>query len=300
MTADVCAGMGKNIIHGTDDVTARREWRENTIKSFLKAAESGASFIEFDVQVTKDGVPIVFHDESITYSTPDYCRSARVRDLTFEEFCAIGQHQDQESPDHPSKRTALFRNDGTGTKEWKCEDEDRLPSLQDVFHHMPDYVDFNIEVKTFTDTSQKSTSAEEIEFVITAILNVVNLFTETRSVVFSSFDPDVVQKLKCMQPHATMFLSEGDADDHIDPRRTSFAAAVQWAHINGLDGIVLHSNVLRQQQDVVREASALGLTVMTYGTDNDDHDWVVTQFCLGVYGAIVDDVAGIARKLFGS
>ena len=293
--------MGKNIIQGPDDVTARRGWRENTIKSFLKAAESGACFIEFDVQVTKDGVPVVFHDESITYSTPEYCRSARVRDLTFEEFCAIGQYQGQESSDRPSTgRTALFRNDGTGTKEWKCEDEDRLPSLADVFHHMPDHVDFNIEIKTFTDTSQESTSAEEIEFVIAAILNVVNLFTKQRAVVFSSFDPDVVQRLKSMQSHATMFLSEGDADSHIDPRRTSFAAAVQWAHSTGLDGIVLHSNALRQQQDVVREASALGLTVMTYGTDNDDHDWVVTQFCLGVYGAIVDDVAGIARKLFGS
>ncbi|VDP41762.1 unnamed protein product, partial [Soboliphyme baturini] len=36
--------------------------RENTIASFDAAASCGADFVEFDVQLTKDLVPIVYHD----------------------------------------------------------------------------------------------------------------------------------------------------------------------------------------------------------------------------------------------
>ncbi len=37
--------------------------RENTLRSFHGAANAGAAFVEFDVQVTMDGVPVVWHDD---------------------------------------------------------------------------------------------------------------------------------------------------------------------------------------------------------------------------------------------
>jgi glycerophosphocholine phosphodiesterase GPCPD1 len=36
--------------------------RENTLHSLNHAAKNGADFVEFDVQLTKDRVPIIFHD----------------------------------------------------------------------------------------------------------------------------------------------------------------------------------------------------------------------------------------------
>ena len=39
---------------------------ENTLKSFQKAYECGAKTIEFDVRLTKDGVPIISHDENLS------------------------------------------------------------------------------------------------------------------------------------------------------------------------------------------------------------------------------------------
>lgn len=36
--------------------------RENTLHSLNHAAKNGADFVEFDVQLTKDLVPIIFHD----------------------------------------------------------------------------------------------------------------------------------------------------------------------------------------------------------------------------------------------
>lgn len=35
---------------------------ENTIQSFISAVASGASCVEFDVQLTKDLIPVIFHD----------------------------------------------------------------------------------------------------------------------------------------------------------------------------------------------------------------------------------------------
>lgn len=42
---------------------------ENTIAGFKKAASLGVQWVEFDVRLTRDGVPIVFHDESLERTT---------------------------------------------------------------------------------------------------------------------------------------------------------------------------------------------------------------------------------------
>ncbi|MCC6475514.1 glycerophosphodiester phosphodiesterase [bacterium] len=39
--------------------------RENTVESFLLALEEGADGVELDVQPTRDGVPVVFHDDEL-------------------------------------------------------------------------------------------------------------------------------------------------------------------------------------------------------------------------------------------
>ncbi|MEZ5306127.1 MAG: glycerophosphodiester phosphodiesterase family protein [Pyrinomonadaceae bacterium] len=38
---------------------------ENTIAAFERAMEDGAEGIEFDVRITRDGIPVVFHDSSL-------------------------------------------------------------------------------------------------------------------------------------------------------------------------------------------------------------------------------------------
>lgn len=55
---------------------------ENTIESFLSAAKLGATFVEFDVQVTRDLHPVAFHDFSLSESGTDVA----VHDVTLDQF----------------------------------------------------------------------------------------------------------------------------------------------------------------------------------------------------------------------
>jgi glycerophosphoryl diester phosphodiesterase len=56
---------------------------ENTMASFVRALELGASGIETDVQMTKDGRLVLIHDESLERTTGT---KAWVKDLTWEEM----------------------------------------------------------------------------------------------------------------------------------------------------------------------------------------------------------------------
>lgn len=42
---------------------------ENTLAGFLRAAQLGARWVELDVQLTADGVPVVFHDDGLERTT---------------------------------------------------------------------------------------------------------------------------------------------------------------------------------------------------------------------------------------
>jgi glycerophosphoryl diester phosphodiesterase len=68
---------------------------ENTIAAFEAAIAAGADGIEFDVRLTRDGVPVVIHDETV-YRTGGVRR--RVADLTLNELKRIDVGGNQRVP----------------------------------------------------------------------------------------------------------------------------------------------------------------------------------------------------------
>ena len=55
---------------------------ENTLEAFALAITQGADGIELDVQLTKDGIPVVIHDETIDRVTE---KKGWVKDYTLTE-----------------------------------------------------------------------------------------------------------------------------------------------------------------------------------------------------------------------
>jgi glycerophosphoryl diester phosphodiesterase len=56
---------------------------ENTIESIHTAADVGAQWVELDVKLTKDDIPIIFHDDILDRTTNG---SGPVAELTYEEI----------------------------------------------------------------------------------------------------------------------------------------------------------------------------------------------------------------------
>jgi glycerophosphodiester phosphodiesterase len=76
-------GLGKN-------VTSNKSLQlgENTLQSFIAAANLGANYVEFDVQLTKDLVPVIYHDFLVSETGID----APVHTLTLEQFLHVNDN----------------------------------------------------------------------------------------------------------------------------------------------------------------------------------------------------------------
>lgn len=65
---------------------------ENTRLGLHEAIAAGAAWVEFDVQLSADGLPVVFHDETLERTT---ARSGSLLELPAREILAISAHEPQ-------------------------------------------------------------------------------------------------------------------------------------------------------------------------------------------------------------
>ena len=72
---------------------------ENTFAAFRRAVADGAEGLEFDVQLTRDGQVVVFHDETLDRTA---LRSGNIRELSAAELASIdiGSWFNTAVPDH--------------------------------------------------------------------------------------------------------------------------------------------------------------------------------------------------------
>jgi len=68
---------------------------ENTLAAFQNAISLGVDWLEFDVQMTKDGALVVIHDETVDRTTDG---TGAVRNLTLEEIRSFDAGQSEKVP----------------------------------------------------------------------------------------------------------------------------------------------------------------------------------------------------------
>lgn len=105
---------------------------ENTLAAFEAAAtEHGCRFMELDVHVTADGVPVVIHDGSVDRTTEG---SGFVRDLTLADLLALdAAHHFAPAPDMLAPPLPFAE---------RCP----IPTLEDVLRRLP-HCWFSIDLK---------------------------------------------------------------------------------------------------------------------------------------------------------
>ena len=287
--------------------------RENTVESFAAAYAQGATWVEMDVQVSFDGVPIIWHDDDLLTQNASGVGvdTLAVSELTAEQFVALGPPRGFAAAGAlraaSGRSCGLFRRFGgeaaaLGTESpWDCPTEGALPTLETALRESPPQLGFNLELKL---VESKPLQPAEMTAYLTAILETVDRCAGGRRICFSSFDPDAacgMRRLQARYPVMLLTDAAGDAGSpwpvHSDPRRNGVRAAISVAVAGGLAGVVPEAAALLADPHLVHEIRATGLLCVTWGSVNTQRDAVRAQAAAGVCGIITDAVPLVATLL---
>lgn len=143
---------------------------ENTLAAFAAAVECGADGLELDIHLSRDGVPVVIHDETLERTSDGH---GLVRDKSWPQL----QRLDAGS--------------------WYAEEfaGETIPALENILQIFGGLVRLNLEIKEF-DAGL-------------AVLDLLKRFPDADCVV-SSFDYRLLERLRCADrrlPIALLFAS---------------------------------------------------------------------------------------------
>ena len=214
------------------------------------------------------------------------------------------------------------------------------PRLRELLSSTPPTMGLNIEIKLFNDGEDAAEGEADLrrrlvravhEDISEHLRSTAATGEGRRQMFFSSFSPDACVEMHALLRRAPAAAAEAAAEgsscpvyfltdlkaSHTDSRRTSFAAAVEFARGQGLDGVVCESSRLLQQidassdddSDACSEASSVssamssakteyGLEIATYGIANNDDELVRQQIEHGVTSIITDFPMELSSVLF--
>ncbi|KAK6032725.1 glycerophosphodiester phosphodiesterase family protein [Ostertagia ostertagi] len=251
--------------------------RENTIHSLSEAAKNGADYVEFDVQLTKDMQPVIYHDfhvlvevagrrRDLFQAKPRHHQLA-IKDLNLDQLHLL---QLEHPAEHISKTWRV-----TPTEEEMNEElHNPFPHLKQVLETVNPDVGFNIEVKypmKMKDGTHECPAYMERNDFVDVILRNVLEHAGRRRVIFSSFDPDVCSLITLKQHvYPVMFLVVGLTTRYTpfqDIRSDCSKIAVNYAAGNGLLGVNFHSEELLQDPSPLERAEKFRLVTFVWGDD---------------------------------
>ena len=140
---------------------------ENTMPAFEAAIESGADYIELDVQLTKDGELVVFHDDNIKRTTNG---NGILTNMTYDEL-------------QKYSAGSWFKDDGSF-------DDVKIPKLSEVLELVGHDILLNIEIKSHGNV--KATAEKVVELV--------EEYDIGSSCYITSFSYQALKKVKELQP----------------------------------------------------------------------------------------------------
>ncbi|CAA7041606.1 unnamed protein product [Microthlaspi erraticum] len=281
-------GFGMNMLQSPDE--KMKSIRENSILSFNVAADFPIDFIEFDVQVTRDGCPVIFHDIFMFTQEQGVITERRVTEMTLHELLSYGPQKDG------TNVKPMFRKLKDGRIfEWKVVKDDPLCTLEDAFVNVKRSLGFNIELK-FDD--HLVYGEEELRQILENILKVVDEHGKNRPIIVSSFHPDVARLIRDMQrSHPVFFLTNGGSEIYKDVRRNSLEEAIKLCKECGLQGIVSEVKAILRTPNAITRVKDSNLSLISYGQLNNVVEVVYLQYLMGVEGVIVDMVMEITEAI---
>jgi len=216
---------------------------ENTVAAFENAVKMGVDYIELDVHLTKDGYPVVIHDDSLERTTDG---TGKVKDKTLDELKELDAG-------------SWFSDEFKGEK---------LPTLEEAMDFVKGRAGLFIEIKSGNDL------CDGIEEKIVELIREKDM---VREVIVISFNYDRIKNINELDPEiATGFLYGGNVPDvcemalnaGVDYISPSWQAVtediIKEAHSNNI-GVSLWTI---NEPDIMKKFIDLGVDAIT--TDKPD------------------------------
>lgn len=269
------------------------EVRENTIASLKNAVSAGADLVEFDVQLTKDLVPVLYHDFHVCIAMKRKKQLADhdmlelpVKDLTLEQLQLLKVYHLAEGK---VKKERFFDEE--------LEDHQPFPTLRQALESLNPHVGFNVEIKwtmQLKDGTYELNHPFDLNMYLDTVLKVVLQYSGTRKIIFSCFHPDICTMLRLKQnKFPVMFLTQGVTKkypEYRDPRTQSIPMAVHFARSAEILGINVHTEDILRDPSQVKMVMDAGIIMFCWGDDNNSPATIKHLKQLGIHGIIYDKI----------
>jgi glycerophosphoryl diester phosphodiesterase len=232
---------------------------ENTLAAFRLAIELGADGVEFDVQLSKDGVPVVIHDYDLNRTS--VC-DERVSDLTSKQLCKIDV-----GSWFNSKNPSLAKPDFS---------YETVPTLSDVLKLLeassgPIYIELKCD-------------ETNIKPLVAAVCEVIGDSPMLPRMIVKSFRLSAIPEVRYRLPNIqTAALFEPSILTILRSRKFIVGIAREF----GAHQISLHYSLITPRICGLAEAAKMPITIWTV----DDAKWLTRSSKLGIGALITNDPA---------
>ncbi len=235
---------------------ASRYAPENTISAFDLALEQGTRFIELDVQLSSDGVPVIHHDDSLA-------RTVRVDGRPVNQRVSEVSSTDLAQWDAGSWFNTQYLDEAR--PEYESE---HVPTLEEVFGRYGTQFGYFIEMKG---------SSDDAAALVMNCVGLIDMYRLPGQVWLLSFDVDLLRRASSIDPRLSLIQSfdESLRSDHI----VDLLESLRYAGGIAIPSVSAHGTL-------VRAAHELGLGVYTY-TVNDERT-MAGLMRIGVDGIFTD------------
>ncbi|MBP7694359.1 MAG: glycerophosphodiester phosphodiesterase [Anaerolineales bacterium] len=232
-------------------------WPSNTLLAFENSAQLGADVLDTDMHLTRDGVLVLMHDQTVDRTTDG---TGAIRDLTLAEIKALDAGYDFSTD---NGQTFPFRGQGL-----------TVPTLEELFQAFPDKR-FGIEIK------QADPAAAAQEFC-----RVIRQYQMTGSVLVSSFRQANMDAFRAACPEVATSATEDEVRVFYVLFRLGLTG-VLTPHYASLQVPEESGGIFLLSPEFVRAAQARGLAVQPW-TINETED-LRRILALGVDGINTDN-----------
>ena len=248
--------------------------------------------VELDVQLSKDKVPVIYHDFHINIAMKKRRRTVNEEEPLTVAVKDLTSAQLENLKLQPAERHSESRLEFTDDD---VDENQPFPTLRHVLTAVDKRVGCNVEIKAplqYKDGSWELDYPFDMNEYIDIILCEILQHAGNRFILLSCFHPDVCTMIRYKQnKYPLLFLTQGVTEKYPayqDPRTETVLMASYFAKAINILGINAHTEELLKNLDFITYVKSKKLILFCWGEDANTTAAIDDLKRKGVDGVIYD------------